>query len=809
MHCRYTLYQNISRKAKIDGSDSTMMNRSTQKELIKLMLQLNEMWPQLDLSNPEQQNMVLDILNTVSTKCQKDFSKANADRYADTMESLGQVIKMTDWQYMGREELTQCVSLCQDIILQVINNLRNEKELKKDIVFLPYKASMWDSLESVWKAAYEDKEHCNTYVIPIPYADLNPDRSIAKWHCEREQFPKYVPTLDWREIDLEKWHPDIIFIHNPYDNYNYITSVESRYYAQNLKHCTNKLVYIPYFVLEEPCMEESVEHFVLTAGVLNADKVIVQSEAMRELYINILIKKTNHTDRKYWEKRILGAGSPKIEKVLTSKKENFEMPEKWRKLVIGKKVILYNTSLFAALQNADKVCDKLCCIFDVFRNRNDVILWWRPHPLMKSTFHAMRPQFEEEYLRLEKQYIEEGWGIYDDSPDLHRAICWSDAYYGDASSVLLLYKVTCKPRMLQKITDISDKENSVCFENFVKQGDKLWGISKGHFLGLYEMDLRTGSTVCLGEIPTRYTRVLPWLVEYSALGKVENKLVIAPYFSMEDFIEYDFEKKKFHNLQVRYKSYLKNNPKRIYPEFTNVAQWNKSLFFIGNGTGVIVDYSLLDKKVSYHSLSNHIDEEYTALFASHGVQVERYLYMSILESNKVVRLDLETFDTKLYIIPYGFKGREIIFDGDYFWVLSDFRDSIVKCKFEQNIYKLINTQEMFTEESVCCYLFLQTKRMKESFLIKSDENSLFILGSDKILEKFDYNTRNIEQVNQILDVSAEMKYRYSSNNMMKNQTLDESVDMNLIDFLSFKLKQSCMHCEDFHEVGIQILRSIL
>ena len=81
-----------------------MMNRSTQKELIKLMLQLNEMWPQLDLSNTEQQNMVLDILNTVSTKCQKDFIKVNADRYVDTMKPLAQIIKMAEWQHTGREK---------------------------------------------------------------------------------------------------------------------------------------------------------------------------------------------------------------------------------------------------------------------------------------------------------------------------------------------------------------------------------------------------------------------------------------------------------------------------------------------------------------------------------------------------------------------------------------------------------------------------------------------------------------------------------------------------------------------------------
>ena len=42
-----------------------------------------------------------------------------------------------------------------------------------EAIFLPYKASMWDSLESVWKAADADPE-CDAYVIPIPYYDKNP-----------------------------------------------------------------------------------------------------------------------------------------------------------------------------------------------------------------------------------------------------------------------------------------------------------------------------------------------------------------------------------------------------------------------------------------------------------------------------------------------------------------------------------------------------------------------------------------------------------------------------------------------------------
>ncbi|SHK87700.1 CDP-Glycerol:Poly(glycerophosphate) glycerophosphotransferase [Selenomonas ruminantium] len=437
-----------------------MMNRSTQKELIKLLLQLNEMWPQMELQDKEQQIMVLDILNTVTSKCQQDFSKEKTAEYTDTLQALGQVIQSTDWQHTSKEELAQCIGLCQEIILQVTNNLRQEKEIKKDIVFLPYKASMWDSFESVWKAAYEDKEHCNTYVIPIPYCDRNPDGSVAQWHCEKEMFPQYVKTLDWQTIDLKEWHPDIIFFHNPYDDLNRVTSVESRFYSRNLKECTDKLVYIPYFVFDENCSEDDVGNFALSLGVINSDRVIVQSESIRDKYISVLTKRTNQTNRSYWEKRILGLGSPKIDKVINSEREDFDIPVGWQNMIAGKKVILYITSLTPMLANTDKVCNKLRSVFDIFRKQQDVLLWWRPHPLMKASIHSMCPQIEKEYLQIEKEYVKEQWGIYDETGDLHRAIAFSDAYYGDGSSVHKLYSRTHKPILIQQYEEIKEIKHS-------------------------------------------------------------------------------------------------------------------------------------------------------------------------------------------------------------------------------------------------------------------------------------------------------------------------------------------------------------
>lgn len=70
---------------------------------------------------------------------------------------------------------------------------------------------------------------------------------------------------------------------------------------------------------------------------------------------------------------------------------------------------------------------------------------------MQATIESMRPQLWQEYKEIVEQYKQESWGIYDDSADMDRAVILSDAYYGDASSVVQLYKKTGKMIMMQDV----------------------------------------------------------------------------------------------------------------------------------------------------------------------------------------------------------------------------------------------------------------------------------------------------------------------------------------------------------------------
>ena len=382
------------------------------------------------------------------------------EEYCELVYQLYEELAATDREHNAKK----IYKMLRQQLIKATNSFKRDVPTRIEAVFLPYKASMWDSLESVWRAADED-ENCDAYVIPIPYYDKNPDGSFRKMHCEDDQYPAYVPITRYDAFDFEKHHPDMIYIHNPYDGLNLVTSVHPFFYSDHLKKFTDQLIYIPYFVLGEIKPEEeqrikSIQHFCTTPGVYNADKVIVQSEDMRQVYIQVLMKESgshNAAARKYWEDKILGLGSPKYDKVACTKKEELEIPKPWLDLILRpdgswKKIILYNTSIGGLLTHNEKMLAKINYVLDVFRkNQEEAVLLWRPHPLIESTLTSMRPQLWEAYKAMRDQYLAEGWGIYDDTADLDRAIAISDAYYGDGSSVVQLYQQTGKPVMIQNV----------------------------------------------------------------------------------------------------------------------------------------------------------------------------------------------------------------------------------------------------------------------------------------------------------------------------------------------------------------------
>lgn len=367
--------------------------------------------------------------------------------------------------------------LLMESFVKISNSIKNDIIVKYEVVFLPYKASMWDSMESVWKAAVMDL-NCNVYVIPIPYYKKGGKIENKEMHFEGNLYPSYVPITNYETFDFAFHKPDLIIIHNPYDGGNRVTSVDSFFYAKNLKKYTEMLVYIPYFVLDEIVVDNQnmingIENLCLLPGVFYADKTIVQSENMRDIYIRILTKYVNK--KEHWENKIIGIGSPKIDKVLNYNRENVEFPGTWEKIInkedgSRKKIILYNTSVRSFLIKKEKMLDKIANVFSCFENnQKEMILLWRPHPLLRATLESMYPLLLEQYDAIVKNYKEKQYGIYDDTSDMNRAIAISDAYYGDPSSLVQIYQLTGKPIMIQNTDIFLENEEGICrlYENSI------------------------------------------------------------------------------------------------------------------------------------------------------------------------------------------------------------------------------------------------------------------------------------------------------------------------------------------------------
>ena len=313
------------------------------------------------------------------------------------------------------------------------------------VVFMPYKASMWDSLESIWMAADKD-ERCEALVVPITYYELDNDQKPIKKINERNRFPEYVNVVNDEEYDLENDLPDIIYIHNPNDDRNLITRVDSRYYSWNLKKFCEKLVYVPYYKWVDGVSSTSFKSAMYYADytVQSSDDAVKRCIKASPEYAGILGME-NIVVRKAMEKKLINLGSPEVDKVLSLSKENVTMPDEWKGKVIKSRVnVVYNTTLDEIFESRtfDKVKETL---FFFKNNRDKSFVIWRPHPLMRQSLVSMFPDLVDEYDQLMNEFISGDYGVLDANPSMHYAMFWSDMYYGyKTSSMTELYKYTGK-----------------------------------------------------------------------------------------------------------------------------------------------------------------------------------------------------------------------------------------------------------------------------------------------------------------------------------------------------------------------------
>lgn len=545
-----------------------------------------------------------------------------------TISYLEEYCEMLFQVYGGLEECLSVNSIYKRLkkqLLKIENSIKNDIAIKKEIVFFPYKASMWDSLESIYLAAKQDSNY-DVYCVPIPYYDMNPDRSFGKFHYEGGEYPADVKVTDWKEYNFEEREPDVIYIHNPYDDCNYVTSVHPRYYSANLKKYTETLVYVPYYNTSGG-MGKSQS---LCPAYIHADYIVIQSPKLRSYF-----------DRNIPGHKFLPLGSPKFDRIIRKCKNPQSPPDEWKQKMEGKKVYFYNTSISGMLENTENFLKKMRYVFSCFEKRKDVCLLWRPHPLLETTFDSMRIEYKTEYLSLKRDFFDKKLGIFDTTSDVSDAIALSHAYIGDeGTSLISLFGIAGKPIFIlnNRLHSEPDKESwrgeiDVGFDYkqdrfSIVQGNKLYVSEPLAYDYKYLCDLSE-------DVHIEY---------YNLVLEVDNKFYICPRNKPAILVIDTNEQKKYIELEKVNGS---------IPFFSCMIQYEKYIILLPAGASVIVRYDTKTGDVKYLKDDvNIICKSSNGIVKTQGCGIKdgkAYLVSPI--DRKVYSFDIETLEHTIIELP--------------------------------------------------------------------------------------------------------------------------------------------------------------
>lgn len=210
----------------------------------------------------------------------------------------------------------------------------------KKIAILCFSARYWDVLDSFYQKASDDI-NSEIVVIAIPYyrklmensilhsseADNVIENEIARIESEENHsdltktldilekiydindYPDYVNVLSYKDFSISKFEPDMIITNYPYDSNNAEIVVSSEFYSERLLNYTDELIYVQYFKMadiepDDECSRYNIPYYVVMPGVINADKVYVQSDCMRLEYIKCLVNTYGEGTRHFWEAKV-------------------------------------------------------------------------------------------------------------------------------------------------------------------------------------------------------------------------------------------------------------------------------------------------------------------------------------------------------------------------------------------------------------------------------------------------------------------------------------------------------------------------
>ena len=199
-------------------------------------------------------------------------------------------------------------------LARVIDCVRENITDRREILMLPVGIREWTIFGKIYEELIKD-ENTDIYVVPLPLIKKSFLGKILMGDEEIEAltdptlYPDGIIYTDWREYDISIHCPDVVYIQNPYDGVNPVHTVPRAFYAENIQVYADRIVYVPIAKTAEFGKEDlsdlyNLKHYVTAPGIIYADEVIVQSDNIKEQYINALKGFAGEDTEDVWKNKI-------------------------------------------------------------------------------------------------------------------------------------------------------------------------------------------------------------------------------------------------------------------------------------------------------------------------------------------------------------------------------------------------------------------------------------------------------------------------------------------------------------------------
>ena len=277
------------------------------------------------------------------------------------------------------------------------------------IAFLPYKRSMWNSMESVYEEC--KAAGARAYCVPIPYYRIL-DGKIEGVDSDKECYSESEPLSFF---ETNKF--DFVVIHYPYDDKNKVTRMCRSFHTAELRQYGN-VVYIPY-----SC--SNMRMLRVQPGIANVDYAFVGTEAEAEAFVQEWAELGVN-----FSGRVFGLGSPKMDAI--GKIEHGQSQYLTTLVINSLGPFLYSPFEHITLYEHH-------IMNEIGRGRRVI---FRPHPLLRQTIRSMRPDVIMTYDKFITWCQTRDLVEVDESEYLEEALSKADYLISDPSSVLEMWMST-------------------------------------------------------------------------------------------------------------------------------------------------------------------------------------------------------------------------------------------------------------------------------------------------------------------------------------------------------------------------------